>query len=365
MRIAESVTFGGGAGALDRAADRRGRPGEVARLAAEPSARVLPFWRGRPLMTPEGRLGWVPAGHPVLEGARAPILLGIVGAGPDGGGARAAVGASGEPDASSGSDASADPAASSVPSGAGASVIAEASDDPEGPRLAVDLGAWAPAEAAPEGAPQPHPAAPPGHGFADLRAAAPRLSPLDAELAATARALTAWHASHGFCARCGARSHPSQAGWQRECPVCHAHHFPRTDPVVIMLATHGEAVLLGRSPGWPEGMFSLLAGFVEPGETIEAAARRELWEEAGVRTAEVGYLASQPWPFPASLMIGARARALSRELTLDPVEIEDALWLTREEAALAFGGRHPRVRPPREGAIAGFLLRAWLADRLG
>ena len=131
-----------------------------------------------------------------------------------------------------------------------------------------------------------------------------------------------------------------------------------------MLATHGEAVLLGRSPGWPEGMHSLLAGFVEPGETIEAAARREVLEEAGVRLAEVAYLASQPWPFPASLMVGVRARAEGRELALDPAEIEAALWMTREEVAAAFAGRHPEVRAPREGAIAGFLLRAWLADRL-
>jgi NAD+ diphosphatase len=201
-------------------------------------------------------------------------------------------------------------------------------------------------------------------GFADLRAAAPGLSALDAELAATARALTAWHATHRFCARCGTRTVPSQAGWQRDCPACGAHHFPRTDPVVIMLVTDGEAVLLGRSPAWPERMFSLLAGYVEPGETVEAAARREVFEEAGLRIGEVGYLASQPWPFPASLMIGVRARALGRELTLDPTEIEAAAWLSREEVAAAFAGRHPTVRAPREGAVAGFLLRAWLADRL-
>ena len=219
---------------------------------------------------------------------------------------------------------------------------------PEGPRFAIDVGEDGPEDDA----------------FADLRMAAPGLSPLDAELAATARALTAWHATHRFCARCGAPTAPAQAGWQRDCPACGAHHFPRTDPVVIVLVTDGESALLGRSPAWPEGMFSLLAGFVEPGETVEAAARREVFEEAGVRLAEVGYLASQPWPFPASLMIGVRARALGRETRLDPAEIEDALWVTREEMAAAFAGRHPRVRPPREGAIAGFLLRAWLADRL-
>ena len=314
MRTAESVVFGGaGAGGLDRAGLLRGRPEELARLLCAPEARALPLWRGRPLVGGTS-LGWVAVDHPLLEGAAAPILLGI----PSGG----------------------------------------------GPRLAVDVSAWAPEEPAEAGAAQPHPLAPEGHAFAELRAAAPRLSPLEAELAATARALSAWHDSHGFCARCGARSEIAQAGWQRVCPVCGAHHFPRTDPVAIMLITHGEAALLGRSPAWPDGLYSLLAGFVEPGETIEAAVRREVFEEAGVRVAEVGYLASQPWPFPASLMIGCRGRALGRDLTLDPVEIEDALWLTREEMALAFAGRHPEVRPPREGAIAGFLLRAWLADRL-
>ena len=314
MRIAESVTFGGGAGALDRVGQSRARPEAVAGLLRDAAAEVLPLWRGRPLMAPGGGLGWMPVGHRVLEGAEGPILLGVA---------------------------------------------------PEGPRFAADLRAWSPPDPVPEGAPQPHPAAPGGLAFADLRAAAPRLSPLEAELAATARALAAWHATHGFCARCGARSEPAQAGWQRLCPACGAHHFPRTDPVVIMLVTHGEAVLLGRSPGWPERMFSLLAGFVEPGETVEAAVRRETFEEAGVRVAEVSYLASQPWPFPASLMIGCRGRALGRDLTLDPAEIEDAAWLTREEMAAAFAGRHPEVRAPREGAIAGFLLRAWLADRLG
>lgn len=140
--------------------------------------------------------------------------------------------------------------------------------------------------------------------------------------------------------------------------------FPRTDPVVIMLVTRGNSVLLGRSPAWPEGMYSLLAGFVESGETIEAAVRREVLEETGVRCGAVGYLASQPWPFPASLMIGARTEALDDVLTLDPEELEAARWVTREELVSAFAGRHAEIRPPRPGAIAGFILRNWLADRL-
>jgi NAD+ diphosphatase len=141
-------------------------------------------------------------------------------------------------------------------------------------------------------------------------------------------------------------------------------HFPRTDPVVIMLVTRGNRVLLGRSPGWPEGMVSLLAGFLEPGETVEAGVRREVWEEAGVRVGRVGYLASQPWPFPASLMLGCRGEALSEEIALDPQELEAAMWVSRERLLRVFMGEDPEIRPPRTGAIAGFLLREWLADRL-
>jgi NAD+ diphosphatase len=130
------------------------------------------------------------------------------------------------------------------------------------------------------------------------------------------------------------------------------------------LVTHGNSVLMGRSPGWPEGMFSCLAGFVEPGETLEAAVRREVFEEAGVQVGAVRYLSSQPWPFPASLMFGCHAEALSREITIDPAEIEEALWINREEMAEIFTGQHARILPPRKGAIAQFLLENWLADQL-
>jgi len=146
--------------------------------------------------------------------------------------------------------------------------------------------------------------------------------------------------------------------------ACGAHHFPRTDPVVIMLITKGNRVLLGRNAVWPEGMYSLLAGFVEPGETVEAAVRREVLEEAGVPVGPVRYLASQPWPFPASLMLGCHGEALDEAITVDPSELEDALWLDRQAVLQVFSGRHPVVRPPRKGAIAEFLLRNWLADRL-
>ncbi len=155
-----------------------------------------------------------------------------------------------------------------------------------------------------------------------------------------------------------------EAGWQRLCPSCETRHFPRTDPVVIMLVTHGNRLLLGRSPPWPQGMYSLLAGFIEPGETIEAAVRREVLEETGVHTSNVRYLANQPWPFPNSLMIGCIADATSGAITIDPVELEDALWVTREELVAVFAGQHPSIKASRKGSIAHFLMTNWLADRL-
>jgi NAD+ diphosphatase len=156
----------------------------------------------------------------------------------------------------------------------------------------------------------------------------------------------------------------SMSGWQRDCPACGGHHFPRTDPVVIMLITRGNSVLMGRSPHWPEGMYSLLAGFVEPGETIEAAVRREVFEEAGVRVGAVRYLSSQPWPFPTSLMFGCEGIATSDEITIDPAELEDAFWVTREEMMAATAGLREDIRPARKGSIARFLIEKWLADAL-
>lgn len=131
-----------------------------------------------------------------------------------------------------------------------------------------------------------------------------------------------------------------------------------------MLVTCANDVLLGRSPGWPEGMYSLLAGYVEPGETLEAAVRREVFEEAGVKVGAVSYLASQPWAFPSSLMFGCRGDALTKEISIDPEEIEEAIWVNREELVQAFAGEHPFLKPARKGAIAHFLLHNWLADTL-
>jgi NAD+ diphosphatase len=177
---------------------------------------------------------------------------------------------------------------------------------------------------------------------------------------AAAKALMDWHARHRFCSNCGAPTEVAVAGWRRDCPICKALHFPRTDPVVIMLAVDGDACLLGRQPRFPKGMYSALAGFVEPGETIEAAVRREIREEAAVTCRAVQYFASQPWPFPASLMIGCFAEAEGRSLEIDRVELEDARWFSRDEAVSLVERRHPdHLSAPTPMAIAHHLLKHW------
>lgn len=321
MKHAETVTFGGST--LDRAGEIRSDAAKLEALKTDPQAKAILYWRGKPLIKNDdpAELVRLPMDHPVLTQASSEcILLGRE---------------------------------------AGAA------------RYAYDLSDWTPVEIDEDQlggfldpSEQCHPLLNDDLVFAELRRVMTWLSPRDAELAATGKALLGWHESHGFCARCGAETQMQQAGWQRVCPSCGGSHFPRTDPVVIMLITHGNSVLMGRSPGWPEGMYSLLAGFVEPGETLEAAVRREVFEEAGVKVGEVQYLASQPWPFPASLMFGCKGIALTTELTIDPVEIEDAMWVTKEGIMSAFAGEHPTLLPARKGAIAHFLLQNWLADRL-
>lgn len=309
------VTFGGGG--LDRAATIRDDATALAALAARPGARVLPLWRGRLLMAGQG-LAFLARDHPALAAAPPEAVL-------------------------LGRDA------------AGEGIwTRELADWPEAPQ-----------------APDPgervaHPLIE-GAGFAELRGAMAGLSAHDAEIAATARAVLNWHATHRFCARCGAASHVAQAGWRRECPACGGQHFPRTDPVVIMLVTHGDHLLLGRAPGWPEAMHSVLAGFVEPGETAEAAVRREVAEEVGVTVDRIDYVTSQPWPFPASLMLGfhARVRGAARPpLHPDPAEIVAAHWVSRQRLARIFAGEDAVIRAPLRGAIARHLMWNWLAGRL-
>ena len=180
---------------------------------------------------------------------------------------------------------------------------------------------------------------------------------------AEAKAMLAWHTRHRFCANCGAPTAVVQAGWRRDCPSCKAEHFPRTDPVVIMLAIDGERCLLGRQSRFPPDMWSCLAGFVEPGESFEDAARRETQEEAGIACGRVSYFASQPWPFPMSLMIGCHAEALSKDIVVDESELEDARWFEREEVALMLLRQHPaRVTAPPPVAIAHHILRAYVEE---
>lgn len=196
--------------------------------------------------------------------------------------------------------------------------------------------------------------------FRDARTAAQMVSLKDTAIIGQAKALIDWHQRHGFCPRCGAPTKMMDAGYRRLCGKCTAEHFPRVDPVVIMLATHGEACLVGRGKQFPPGMFSALAGFVEPGETVEEAVRRELMEEASVKVGEVTYYATQPWPFPSSLMIGCFAKAESRDAKVDDNELAEVRWIDRSVARELIEGKQVdglRVPPPI--AIAHHLIRTW------
>jgi NAD+ diphosphatase len=178
---------------------------------------------------------------------------------------------------------------------------------------------------------------------------------------AQARSILHWHSSHGFCAKCGAQSSMADAGYKRVCPACGTEHFPRTDPVVIMAVRHGDQILLGRQASWPPNMFSALAGFMEPGETIEQAVAREVLEEAGIKVGAVSYVTTQPWPFPSSLMIGMIAEATTTEITLDPEELEDARWFTRSDLEMMLSGTHPEgLYASRPQAIAHAVVTAAL-----
>jgi NAD+ diphosphatase len=207
-------------------------------------------------------------------------------------------------------------------------------------------------------------AAAPTHGHAaGLREAATELPAGEAALAAYAGSLLAWHRRHGYCANCGAQTEPRDAGHERVCPACEAHHFPRTDPVVIVRVTDGgDGILLGRQARWPEGRFSLLAGYVEPGETLEEAVRREVHEESGVVLDSVAYVSSQPWPFPSSLMLGFSAVAARGEPAPGDHELAEVRWFEREEVARAARGEGSLMLAPPY-SIARRLIDAWLAER--
>lgn len=316
MRTAENVTFG--ASSLDRAAHLRK---STTHLAKDARATSIVLWRGKPLVdTKTTKVVQVALTHPILLGAKARIFLGL--------------------------------AANS-------------------PVFAFDISDWEPDPEHPadkasffDQTLQRHPKAPKGSAFQETRTIMALLSRDDAELVAAAKGVFAWHMSHQFCAKCGAATDMAEAGWQRNCPICSASHFPRTDPVVIMLITHGNKVLVGRSPDWPEKMYSLLAGFMEPGETIEAAVRREVFEESRITVGEVGYMTSQPWPFPSSLMIGCWGTATSTKIELDENELEDARWLSKEDIIDSLSGNNDDIHPSRKGSIAQFLIENWVKNSL-
>ena len=201
----------------------------------------------------------------------------------------------------------------------------------------------------------------PAYARRETWAALGRLEADDLALYGGARSVLDWHARHRFCSQCGLPTTMAKGGWQRDCGACAASHFPRVDPVAIMLVEHEGRLLLGRNAGFPPGTYSALAGFVEPGETIEEAVAREVFEEVGVRVRDVRYIASQPWPFPSQLMIGCIGYADSLELAIDKTEIDDARWFARDEVARAMAGDESAgFLPPMPQAIAHHLLRWWL-----
>ncbi|WP_441983474.1 NAD(+) diphosphatase [Microvirga sp. 2YAF29] len=204
----------------------------------------------------------------------------------------------------------------------------------------------------------------PAHVVTDLRAIATRgLVPVEElGILAMAKSILDWHNRHRFCANCGAPSQAAQAGFRRDCSSCGAQHFPRTDPVVIMLITRGDKCLLGRQPRFVEKVYSCLAGFLEPGETIEDAVRRETFEESGIRVGEVRYLASQPWPFPSNIMIGCQGEAISDEINFDREELQDARWFSKHDVRRMLDGTHEDFAAPSPIAIANHLLREWMKD---
>ena len=200
-----------------------------------------------------------------------------------------------------------------------------------------------------------------GWRFEDARSAASRLRGPEAGIVAQSRSQVDWHRRHQFCSVCGERTEQARGGIVRRCPACKAEHFPRTDPVAIMLVVDGDRCLLGQSRGRlsSTGMYSALAGFMNQGESIEEAVRREVKEEAGIEVGEVRYHSSQPWPFPSSLMIGCHGRALSTDIHIDDEEMTDVRWFSRDGVQAALRDENPELRVPAPIAIAHHLIRAW------
>ncbi len=294
---------------LDRSGDLRNDAAWLAEQEANPEALAMILWEGRPLIEPHDgaeRLVWLSLGHARDLARDRDVFLGLW---------------------------------------KGAPVFAaefEGSIDPtSGP--AGGLGR-----------------------FVEMREAALALPEADAGIAATAKSLFDWRRRHGFCAACGKATDQASGGWKRVCPACGTEHFPRVDPVVIMLPIYKGGAeplcLLGRQAAWPEGRMSALAGFMEPGEAIEEACAREVMEEAGLTVSDVRYHSSQPWPFPAQLMIGLIAEVTTDEAAPDQTELEAVAWLTKAEARAVLDETHPTIHAPPPYAIARRLLESWAAE---
>ena len=281
---------------LDRASALRSDPDWLAMQQARADARFLPIWQAKPLLA-DGRAGFLAASALDLAADQFCVFLGLK---------------DGRP------------------------FFAVAMADSEEPPL--------------------------GHlgEFQEMRAAAYVLAPEETAIAGQAKALIDWHRRHRFCANCGADTSPADSGYRRDCPQCGAQHFPRTDPVVIMLPLRGEECLIGRNARFPGGLYSAFAGFIEPGETMEEAVRRELQEEVSLQVGAVTYHASQHWPFPSSLMLGCYAEALSKDFVIDEHEISDARWLTKAEARARLAKEFDDgVKMPTSIAIARVLIADW------
>ena len=289
---------------LDRAGDFRNTPEWLVEQGESPDALAMVFWDGQPLLEdhPDGpRLVWLALTHArdVIRDADREIFLGLWKSAP---------------------------------------VFAVEFEGPSDPAEGPIKGLGA---------------------FTGLREAAAVLSGPEAAMAGGAKSLFDWRRKHGFCANCGHETKTAAGGWRRVCPSCTAEHFPRVDPVTIMLPVFEGRCLLGRQAAWPAGRMSALAGFLEPGETIEEACAREIKEEAGLTVTAVRYHSSQPWPFPSQLMIGLIAEVSDANATPDMTELEEVRWLTKDEARAVLDGAHEVKAPPRF-AIARTLLQAWV-----
>lgn len=305
MPLPATNTFAGNP--LNRAGDLRNNPRWLAEQAERPDALAMALWEGRPLLEDHAdgpRLTWLPLPHARDLVPDRELFLGLW---------------------------------------------------KDAPVFAIEF----------EGSIDPTSGPAAGLGtFTEMREAAAVLGGADAAMAGGAKSLFDWRRRHGFCASCGVESENACGGWKRICPACGVEHFPRVDPVTIMLPVYrggAEPVcLLGRQAAWPEGRMSALAGFLEPGESIEEACAREIEEEAGLTVTAVRYHSSQPWPFPSQLMIGLIAEVDSNEARPDQTELESVAWLTRDEARAVLAGVHPAIKAPPPVAIARTLLQAWV-----